>query len=171
MFVRERDMTPIVTAWMRDQGMLVRPEQILCGCGRPDLVGCELSAKMVQRRLRREKPWRPLHARIIAVELKLLRVVDALHQAYNNLMAVEESYAAFPADVAARIVARRERWAKYWGHGIGLLSVNENCTVVIAAGPNREMRESMVERQVEKFFRERRKLGLEKRKEENDARV
>ena len=82
-FGLERDMTPIVTAWMREQELLVRPETILRSpC---DLVGCALKDEMVARRLARRKDWRPLQDRIIAVELKLSRIIDALHQAYRNL--------------------------------------------------------------------------------------
>ena len=160
-FGLERDMTPIVTAWMREQGLLVRPETILRSpC---DLVGCALKDEMVARRLARRKDWRPLQDRIIAVELKLSRIIDALHQAYRNLSYVDESYAAFPADVAARIVARRERWAKYWHHGIGLLAVDSSCAALIEVGPNRERCERMVAHQVEKFFRERKRLAEEGR--------
>jgi hypothetical protein len=157
MFAREAEMTPIVAKWMRAQGLLVKENVAIHHL--VDLVGVELDPNMVARRLRRQKPWRPLHKRIVAVELKLRRIVESLHQAYNNLSGVDESYVAFPDDVAARILANHGRWAAYWDHGIGLLSVNEGCAVLIPALPNDRQRDWMVERQVEKFWRERRKLA------------
>ena len=152
LFAREEEMRPIVAAWMAEQGLTVRGQTIiwhLC-----DMMGCEFDPAMVGRRVRREKPWQPLHKRIIAVELKLSRIVEALHQAYNNLCAVDESYVAFPAEVAARIVARPARWEKYWAHGIGVLGVNEKCEVAIPAGHNLDAVQAKDEKQVEKFWRD-----------------
>ena len=42
----------------------------------------------------------PLHDRIVAVEMKLSGIADALDQALQNKAFAEESYVAFPTDVA-----------------------------------------------------------------------
>ena len=160
-FSREIQMRPTVAAWLRDQGMLVKTEVNLCNayC---DLVGCALVPEMVERRERRRGEWKPLHSRLVAVELKLSRVADALHQAYNNLLAVDESYVAFPRDMAQHVAARRGRWSlwdRYWVHGIGLLAVDDGaCSVLIPVRPNAEADPRQLGRQVEKFWRERKAL-------------
>lgn len=158
MFARERDMMPVVAAWMASQGLLVKTETFLY-IGYCDLVGAALNPEMVERRLRRRKDWRPLHRRLIAVELKLARIGEAFQQARWNLTHVEESYVAFPADIAERIASKRERWQEFFDEGIGLLAVTpELCSVAMPAGPNRQAHAPCIERQVEKFWRERRRL-------------
>ena len=158
MFAREREMTPIVTAWMREQGLLVRPERILWSLC--DLVGCALNRERVERRRRHQKDWRPLHDRIIAVELKLSRIGEAFSQAEANRCWVEETWVAFPMDVARRVIASGHRWNVASG-GIGVLGVEvAGCEVLMAARPTGADDEH-IEHQVEKFFRERRKLGFE----------
>jgi len=158
-FSREEEMRPMVAAWMEARGLTVRGQTIiwhLC-----DMVGCEFDPEMVRRRLKRQRPWQPLAKRLVAVELKLSRIVEALHQAYNNLCAVHESYTAFPADVAARIAAKPERWAKYWAHGIGVLGVTaDGCEVVIAAKPTPPTL-GHANGQAEKFWRDYRRKAKE----------
>ena len=156
-FAFEKDMTPIVAAWMREQGLLVRPETMLWSLC--DIVGCALNVDRLELRLGRRQGWRPLQDRIIAVELKLSRVTDVLHQAYNNLSWVDESYAAMPVGIARRVYGRKERWDKYWRHGIGLLAVDGGCSVLIPAGINATRMDGRVFLQVEKFFRERKRLA------------
>ncbi len=156
-FAFEKDMTPIVAAWMREQGLLVRPETRLWSLC--DIVGCALNVDRLELRLGRRQGWRPLQDRIIAVELKLSRVTDVLHQAYNNLSWVDESYAAMPVGIARRVYGRKERWGKYWRNGIGLLAVDGACSVLIPPRPNVMADPRRVERQVEKFFRERKTLA------------
>lgn len=156
-FTLEREMTPIVTAWLREQGLLVKHE-VCTGYGACDLVGCALNPEAVQRRLQRRKDWKPLHSRLVAVELKMTRIVEGLHQAYSNLSDFGESYAAFPKARAERILARRERWDKYWKNGVGLIAVDSGCAVLIEAVPSTELIDWRVERHVEKFWRERKRL-------------
>src|SRR6185503_18728144 len=52
--------------------------------------------KCTGTRLQRLNGWMPLHKRLMAVELKLHRVEEALHQATANLMFADESYVALP---------------------------------------------------------------------------
>jgi hypothetical protein len=77
--------------------------------------------------------WMPLHKRLIAVELKLARVNDALHQAINNLGFADESYVALPDDVATSVVKDRRR-AGFVERGIGILGVRpDSCRMTLRA--------------------------------------
>jgi hypothetical protein len=77
--------------------------------------------------------WAPLHQRIVAVELKLRRISDALSQAQSNRSFASESYVALPADVADRFVSSR-RCNDFIGSGVGILGVSPTqCRVVLAA--------------------------------------
>jgi len=67
--------------------------------------------------------WMPLHKRLVAVELKLTRIDDALHQAINNLGFADESYVGLPTDVAKRL-ARGKRKSDFNERGIGVLAVS-----------------------------------------------
>ncbi len=75
--------------------------------------------------------WMPLHKRLVAVELKLSRIDDALHQAINNLEFAHESFAALPVDVARRIVTGKRK-ADFQAEGIGVVAVApEGCRVLL----------------------------------------
>jgi hypothetical protein len=75
--------------------------------------------------------WAPLHTRIVALELKLDRIDEAINQARSHLAFATESYVGFPKAVAARIVSSRHADVLKKA-GVGLLSVTEAGTVVIA---------------------------------------
>lgn len=78
--------------------------------------------------------WMPIQNRVVAVELKLSRIDEAMRQAANNAGFADESYVALPASVALRVAAKRSRWADYFSCGIGVLAVFEHrCEVVVAA--------------------------------------
>jgi hypothetical protein len=143
-------MTPIVVAWLQAQGLLVKREVLLWSyC---DLIGCELDWDMVNRRENRRKGWRPLHRRIIAVELKLSKVAAVLRQARENRPHVDESYVAVPLDVVVSRVPKTD-----W-NGIGLIGVGqEGCQVLIPAQARHGV-SHLVDHQVEKFWRERYRL-------------
>ncbi len=74
-------------------------------------------------RLQTVNGWRPLHDRMVAVELKLSRVDEAMRQAVNNLGFADESYVALPAELARRVLFTGSRWSKFFDLGIGLLGV------------------------------------------------
>ena len=77
--------------------------------------------------------WLPLHKRIVAVELKLNRVEEALGQAITHLKIATESYVGLPAAVARRI-SQGSRRRNFEQHGIGLLAVHRSrCEVVLHA--------------------------------------
>lgn len=85
-----------------------------------------------RQRLQKVNGWMPLHRRLVAVELKLSRVEEAMQQAMNNFAFSDESYVGFPSRLAERIVNHREKWMRFISSGVGLLSVEERkCSVLI----------------------------------------
>lgn len=74
-------------------------------------------------RLQKVNGWMPLQERLVAVELKLSRIDEAMRQAVNNLGFADESYVALPDDVAQRVMSTSTRWSKFFDLGIGLISV------------------------------------------------
>ena len=77
--------------------------------------------------------WTPMHERILAVELKLSRVSEALAQAVSNRAFATESYIALPANVAERLT-NRNRFSEFTNVGVGVLSVTPTiCKIVLPA--------------------------------------
>ncbi len=75
--------------------------------------------------------WMPLHKRLVAVELKLTRIDDALHQAINNLGFAGESYVGLPAESACRIINSKKK-ADFQRGGIGVLAIApDSCRVAL----------------------------------------
>lgn len=104
-------------------------------------------------RIQKRNGWLPLHDRIVAVELKLSRVGDALEQARANQGFADESFVAMPADRAYRAVhSTRTRFREA---GVGLLAVSRNsCDVVIAAQHRSELVDEVWQTHaVERFWR------------------
>jgi hypothetical protein len=97
--------------------------------------------------------WMPLHKRLVAVELKLTRIDDALHQAINNLGFADESYVALPTDVAARLL-NSKRKADFAEKGIGVLALeNARCTMILRARKRRPSPERTTQTySVERFW-------------------
>jgi len=108
-------------------------------------------------RLQKLNGWIPLQNRLVAVELKLSRILEAMHQALNNLGFAEESYVALPAQVALRVASNAARWSRYFDAGIGLLGVGRrSCRILVPARKNRERPNHAVQLYcVEKFWRTR----------------
>jgi hypothetical protein len=108
-------------------------------------------------RLQKLNGWMPLQERIVAVELKLSRIEEAMRQASNNLGFADESYAAFPLDVALRIAAKPTRWSTFLDRGVGLLAVSAlRCETLISARKNESFLNSALQLySVEKFWRTR----------------
>ena len=85
--------------------------------------------------LQRIDGWAPLHKRIIALELKLTRVDDALAQAVSHFGFAQESFVGLPARLAER-VANSNRIEIFRNSGVGLVSVEpESCSVLLASEP------------------------------------
>lgn len=108
--------------------------------------------------------WMPLHERLIAVELKLTRVDEAFQQANRNLGFADESYAAFPMELAERLAVEPDRWGRYFENGVGLLGVTRRtCKVFVAASASTQSRDSAVQLYcVDKFWRSRDRRGVTK---------
>ena len=86
-------------------------------------------------RLQKVNGWMPLQKRLIAIELKLNRIEEAMQQAENNLGFATESYVGLPQKLAVRILesTRRDEFSE---RGIGLLAVgHDECNVLIQSRP------------------------------------
>lgn len=66
--------------------------------------------------------WVPLHRRIVAVELKVDRITNAIDQARAHRLFATESYIGLPAALAERFHGQ-ERSQRLRAAGVGLLSV------------------------------------------------
>ena len=99
----------------------------------------------------------PLQDRMVAVELKLSRVEEAMRQALNNLAFADESYVALPGDIARRVASTPSRWSTFFAAGVGLLGVTRSrCQVVVAPRKIEQWRDKPVQLYcVEKFWRSR----------------
>src|SRR6266404_4071797 len=83
--------------------------------------------------LQKVNGWMPLHERIVAVELKLYRISEAVSQALSNRAFATESYIALPAKIAERFV-RNVRHAEFRNTGIGVLAVTKTtCRMLVPA--------------------------------------
>lgn len=77
--------------------------------------------------------WVPLQKRIVAVELKLMRVSEALCQAASNRAFATESYVALPWEMARRL-SRGPRVSDFNDAGVGILAVaHDACRVMLPA--------------------------------------
>jgi hypothetical protein len=118
----ENDMRPAVVAWLRARGCEIAHEiQYFGYC---DVTGI-IYAPRTSRRI-------PKAERVIAVELKLRDISGVLAQAVSNKHFVDESYAAMPAAVCARM--RDKSKGHFAAEGVGLLSVDGD-TVSVAIPP------------------------------------
>ena len=101
--------------------------------------------------------WIPLHDRIVAIELKLGRVNDAISQAYSHLAFTTESYVALPSEVAVRAVGVRR--SKFVAAGVGLMAVERSgCKVLIRPTASEGVVDPVAQMHcVERFWRSRSK--------------
>jgi len=87
--------------------------------------------------LQRLNGWIPLHKKMVALELKLSRIEDVLHQAICNLEFADESYAGFPLEVAAKLI-RSKKKTEFVNNGIGILGITANsCKLFLKSRPNK----------------------------------
>ena len=145
MFDYEREMRPIVTDWLEQQGFTCMFERCMGMSGaRADVVAVEFDRDKAQKRIENRDAtswgaawrcseqlvnpptWYPVHRQVWAIELKLARWQEAVSQARTYAYSATHSYIALPASklegqeqepLLDRIVAECEK------HGIGLLSV------------------------------------------------
>lgn len=83
-------------------------------------------------RLQKLNGWIPLHKRLIAIELKLTRVEEAISQARNNLIFADRSYVGLPKELAVRVANKSARQSSFLESGVGLLAVTRReCEILI----------------------------------------
>lgn len=109
--------------------------------------------------LQRLNGWYPLENRICAIELKLSRVTEALHQAVRHRAAATECYVGLPSGIATRVTASTRR-RQFEGLGVGILSITrESCRVVLEPTRRKPAEARPAETQrihlVERFWRTR----------------
>jgi AraC-like DNA-binding protein len=109
--------------------------------------------------------WMPLQHRLVAVELKLSRVEDAVRQATNNCGFASESYVALPFDTARRVLERKRQRSRVLHAGVGLLGVRiDSCEELIPAKANVNDADPAIQLYcVEKFWRSRSKAAEHER--------
>ncbi len=130
------------------------PEQVV-GEETARLIADGFVVSSLRGRLQKVNGWMPLQDRLVAVELKLLRIEEAMRQALNNLGFAEESYIGLPAEVARRVASNASRWSNFFDAGVGLLSVARGgCKVLVPATQNRHWTDAAIQLYcVEKFWR------------------
>ena len=82
------------------------------------------------RTLQKVNGWAPLQTRLVAIELKLNRVEEALGQAISHQAFAGESFVGLPAGLAER-VATSPRAGRFQAEGVGILSVGRNLSRVV----------------------------------------
>jgi hypothetical protein len=100
--------------------------------------------------------WFPLQKRIVAVELKLMRVSEALCQAASNRSFATESYVAFPDEMARRL-SIGTRVSDFADAGVGILAVGHDACRVIFPSSTRGIKTDRTLQMhcVERFWRSR----------------
>jgi len=98
--------------------------------------------------------WAPLHEKLIAVELKLSRITEVLHQAIGHLEFADESYAGLPMPTAKRLVAGKRK-IEFIRAGVGILGIDSNtCRIILRSGASKSNSESVIQAHcVERFWR------------------
>ncbi len=67
--------------------------------------------------------WMPVHKRLVALELKLSRIQEVLHQAIANLEFADESYVGLPMEIAQHLVGNNSVLS-FVESGIGIVGLN-----------------------------------------------
>jgi hypothetical protein len=114
-----------------------------------------LSDKFIQEtspgRVQKLNGWVPLHKKLIAVELKLTRINDALKQAATHLEFADESFVGLPADTAKRLMNSKKK-KDFVNNGVGILAVDPSgCKLLFksnraGSSPNPLIQQHAVER-------------------------
>jgi hypothetical protein len=109
-----------------------------------------------QGTLQKVNGWVPLHTRLVALELKLNRVEEALGQAISHQAFADESFVGFPTGLAGRIAAS-PRAARFLAGGVGIVSVGKSrCHIVLRPETRRHpINPTLQMHCVERFWRTR----------------
>jgi len=98
--------------------------------------------------------WVPLHWRIVAMELKLSRVEEALSQARSHLRFATHSYVGLPDALANRVAKSKRRWS-FLNAGVGIVAVRKaGCEVLLPSRGQAKEKDRILEMHcVERFWR------------------
>jgi transcriptional antiterminator Rof (Rho-off) len=120
------------------------------------LIANRFVVSMKNGSLQKLNGWVPLHERIIAVELKLSRVSEALAQAVSNRAFATESYIALPVEVAERLTAS-DRILEFTKAGVGVLALTKTTCRVFLPASQRQISPDVILQMhcVERFWRTR----------------
>jgi len=122
--MKEREMRPVVDAWLRRAGYEVGHELLFSDyC---DVVGFRFAPR-TGRRI-------PPLLDVVIVELKLNKIGSVLSQAKSNQYFVPKSYAAMPRSRCQRMTKRTIQ--KFVEQGVGLLAVERSVDIVVPAERN-----------------------------------
>jgi hypothetical protein len=137
-----------------DYRAIVTPSQLRAEVDR--LIGNKFVMVTERGTLQKVNGWAPLQTRIVALELKLNRVEDALSQAISHQAFADESFVGLPAEVAVRIT-NSPRAAKFRSEGVGILSVSTSrCSIVLSPETRcRPVNSTLQMHCVERFWRTR----------------
>jgi hypothetical protein len=152
--VEKRESTNIPNL-VRACGSVIPEETVVREVER--LVREQFVVRSGSSRLQKLNGWVPLHERLVAVELKISKVAEALGQARNNLGFADESFVGLPAALARGVEANALRRADFVAAGVGLLGVTHSCCeLLIPAQSNRIVSDEALQLYcVEKFWRSR----------------
>jgi len=129
----------------------------------PDVLMAEINVLFRSKFLRSPKRgfvqklngWAPLHTRLVAVELKLARISEAVSQATSNLQFATHSYVALPMKRAVAL-SRGKGAEVFVRSGIGLLGVSgRSCREVIKPTVAHAANELIQMQVAERFWRTR----------------
>lgn len=98
--------------------------------------------------------WMPLQRRIIALELKLSRIQEVLHQAIANLEFADESFVGLPMETASHLV-RSNTVLSFVESGIGIIGFSYEHYRIFRSSRNRKIKADSVLQIhcVERFWR------------------
>jgi hypothetical protein len=120
------------------------------------LIAGKFISRTPQDGFQKANGWMPLHRRIVALELKLARVSDAVAQAVRHLSFADESYVGLPTDAAYHVLRSRQRLT-FDENGIGLIAVRrDGCRVLLKSRPAGTDLDPLLQAHcVERFWRNR----------------
>lgn len=103
------------------------------------LIKDKFIIKTESGKLQKLNGWIPLHKRLVALELKLDRINDVLHQAICNTEFANESYVGFPIDKAQHVVTTR-KFNSFKSQGIGIVGIGIDYCKVFLKSDNSKYR-------------------------------
>ena len=145
--VTKQKLTRIFRGLYDERGIAAELSRLMAG---------KFVSRTRQDGFQRVNGWMPLQRRIIALELKLARVSDAVAQAVRHLSFADESYVGLPIDTAYHVLRSRQRLT-FDENGIGLIAVcRDGCRVLLKSRPAGSELDPLLQAHcVERFWRDR----------------